>query len=185
MPVTATPRTATPTGTPSATPAVTQSPTVTGTPGAAGANALANPSFDLAGTPNWHSPWAFAVAGTARGTVARDTGQIGPFSARVDITATDVSSPWNLQFYQVNLPVTAGSPVTISFLAKASKGRPIGVAASGSSFYMPNVNLSTAWQQYSFTFTPSVSGTAALAFNFGAADGSVWLDAVSFSASSP
>jgi hypothetical protein len=101
--------------------------------------------------------------------------------ARVDVTAADPASPWNVQLYQVNLPLTAGSPVTVRFQARASQARSVGVAVNGTSFYLPSVALTTGWQTYSYTFTPTTALTAALTFNFAQATGAVWLDGVAVS----
>jgi hypothetical protein len=172
---TATP-TPTPTATPTPTPTATPTPTPTATP-TPGANQVQNGTFEMAGTGGGVlQSWQFS--GPA-GALVRDPAGVTGFAARVTVTTAAPASPWNVQLYQGNLSLTAGTPVTVTFMARASANRAIGVAVSGTNFYVPAVALTTAWQQYTFTFTPTASAsTAFLTFNFAQATGSVWLDNV-------
>jgi hypothetical protein len=171
--------TPTPVPTPAPTPTATPAPTPTGAP--AGGNQVRNNSFE-GGSTSWSSPWAFVdgSGGSARGTLARDGGYEGSASARVDVITADYHHPWYVQLYQGGLNVTAGTPVTITFVARADRTRTLGVAVSGTNFYQPAVALTSGWRQYSYSFTPGSSGAAALVFNLAQEPGSVWLDSVFF-----
>jgi hypothetical protein len=146
------------------------------------ANLLQNGSFEHGGATTWYEPWGFAAQGVAQGRLSDETDQPGDgaVAARIEVTAAAPSTPWDVQLYQGNLPVTAGTPVTVHFLARASALRSIGLALNGTNYQLPSIALSTDWQPVSYTFTPAVTTTAALTFNFGQDTGVVWLDAVAF-----
>jgi hypothetical protein len=83
--------------------------------------------------------------------------------------------------------LTAGAPHTLTFRARASSARTIRLAFQRNSaphpvYFQQSVALATAWQQYTITFTPSVTDAKTLFnFNMGADVGSVWLDGISLS----
>jgi len=84
--------------------------------------------------------------------------------------------------------VTGGTQYTIDFFAKGSSARPLTVGMNQSNspwskLFARTVTLSTDWHEYSMTFTtPASESNAMLSFNFAAAVGQVWVDAVSLSA---
>jgi beta-glucanase (GH16 family) len=78
------------------------------------------------------------------------------------------SEPWNMQLSRTNLDLTAGTSYTLRFKAKSDAARPISASfitsltynTIGSSYR--SMNLTTDWQPYSITFTPSSSVTGAM-----------------------
>ncbi len=93
---------------------------------------------------------------------------------------------WYIQVQQGNLHITAGTSYTITFRAKASQAKKINVSIQQdfepytcytTQYYI----LSTIWQQYTFTYTPTITQTNLLAFNLAYGSvGQVWIDNVSF-----
>jgi hypothetical protein len=148
---------------------------------AAGNNLIQNGSFEGSATGPWSDPWGFFSGGNARGNLHRESNQPGEgaVAARVDGTTADPASPWNVQLYQQDLQIAAGTPVSLSFMARASSARSIGVAVSGTNYHLPAIDVTTGWQSYSYSFTPTGDAMAALTFNFAQVAGSIWLDAVS------
>ena len=148
------------------------------------ANLLKNGSFETPAADRWYGPWEFSAdqASGARTTVSEERADAadGSVAFQVDVSAATPAQPWQAQLFQRGLPLTAGTPVTISFQAKAAKPRPIGVALSGTDFQVAAMPLTTAWQTFRYTFTPSTTGTTALTFNFAQDTGAVWLDAAFF-----
>lgn len=77
--------------------------------------------------------------------------------------------------------MTSGKTYTITYWARASKNRQLGVEVRGNAapntvYYTQNVNLTTSWQKYTTTFTPSASNSnVLLVFNAGQATGDVYL----------
>ena len=128
------------------------------------------------------SAWRSSVTSPAWATFTRDTTNFasGTASARVDITTASLD--WYVQLLQPNLPLNAGQPATLSFSARASSNRTIRVAFHRNSAPYPmyaekSIAITTGWQRYTFTFTPTTSDANALfAINLGATTGSVWLD---------
>jgi beta-glucanase (GH16 family) len=77
------------------------------------------------------------------------------------------ANPWDIQLSRTNLSLTAGTSYTVRFKAKADAARPISASFITSTFSTignsyRDINLTTSWQQYSITFTPSSSVTGAM-----------------------
>lgn len=106
--------------------------------------------------------------------------------ARINITTADPTT-WHVQMNQGGLAVTAGSPYTIGFWAKASAARTITVdlgqnhAPYGGLGFSANLNLTTSWQHFDFTIVPSATdANARLNFsNMATVAGMVYLSDVS------
>ena len=73
-------------------------------------------------------------------------------------TNTVGTNPWDIQLSRTNLNLTAGTSYTLRFKAKANAARTIPatfIRTSDFSYIASvNTNLTTAWQQFSLTFTP-------------------------------
>jgi len=149
-------------------------------------NLLQNGGFEGTGQ-GWLVPWLFNVRSPAAATVARDTVSpaLGNASLRVNVTAPGLD--WYAQVLQPNVSLTAGAPHTLTFRARASSARTIRLAFQRNSaphplYFQQSVALTTAWQQYTITLTPSVTDAKTLFnFNVGADTGSVWFDGISLS----
>ncbi len=68
-------------------------------------------------------------------------------------------SPWNIQLSRINLDLLAGVSYTLQFKAKANANRTIPIAfiksSNFSSIAYSTINLTTNWQTFSLTFTPT------------------------------
>jgi hypothetical protein len=72
-----------------------------------------------------------------------------------------------MQLSRTNLSLTAGTSYTLRFKAKSDAARPISASFITSTFSTigssyRDITLTTGWQQYSITFTPSSSVTGAM-----------------------
>ena len=158
--------------------------TYTATYSAVSGNAFQNPGFEQNIPFAYPGPWRSSVTSPGKATVTRDTIDFaaGAASARVDITAA--SRDWHVQLLQPNLPLTAAHLETVSFWARASSNRTIRIAFQKNSapypvYFEKTVSITTTWQQYTFSFTPTTTDAKALFnFNLGTATGTVWLDDV-------
>src|SRR5450759_1148147 len=144
--------TAPPTKTPTPAPSSTPGPTATPAPN----NLVQNGSFE-SGT----APWTLKVVSPAAGSLVRDAGSAsdGTSSAKLTISTSSSSAPWNLQFRQDNFSLASGRKYTVTFWAKASASRTIGFVMqqmnSPYSLYSnQTASLTTSWQKFSYTFTP-------------------------------
>ncbi len=146
-------------------------------------NILLNPSFE-SGTANWH----LAVTSPAAGNFTTTTSnpEDGASAAQVNITSAN-SNNWYVQLQELYLPMTAGQTYTVTFWAKASSNRQIGSVVQSNTSPYPvysenSSNITTSWQQYSYTFTAPVSNSDVfVGFNLASATGTVWIDNVSYS----
>jgi glucose/arabinose dehydrogenase len=147
-------------------------------------NLVTNGGFEQSGT-SWLSPWSLAVRSPARASVQRDTRRPadGVADARVDVlTARDASS---VQLGQGSISLVAGLEHTLTFYARASSSRTIGVIVSASatsttSYVARSVSIGKRWARLTIRFTPTVSNAAAfVAFNVGSRTGSISFDGVS------
>jgi hypothetical protein len=175
--------TQTPTPAPTAPPTKTPTPGPSPTPGptATPSNLVQNGSFE-SGT----APWMLKVVSPAAGSLVRDTGSAsdGTSSAKLTISTSSSSAPWNLQFRQDNLSLANGRKYTVTFWAKASASRTIGFVMqqmnSPYSLYSnQTASLTTSWQKFSYAFTPGKADTVFLGFNVAGSTGTVWIDGVS------
>lgn len=151
-------------------------------------NKVLNPSFESTGT-SWLSPWRYKFINGAAGKVYQDVSNStdGSKSVRVDITSA-TSTAWYAQLQQSKLSFTAGEKYRLSFWARASAPRTIevliqkGYTPYSVYFGRSSVQLSTAWRQYTFEYTPTVSeSNFLLVFNLAKTTGQVWIDNVTFS----
>lgn len=156
------------------------------TKASAATNLVQNPSFE-SGKTSWTLTTTSPAAATF--TTTTNTKEDGLSSAQVAITklgaATSASS---IQLKQTALSMTAGKAYTVTFWAKASASRSmqsvIQLTASPNTLYGSKlVTLTTAWQQFSYTFTPTVSqANVFIGFNMNyTGTGTVWIDNVSYS----
>jgi hypothetical protein len=110
--------------------------------------------------PAYSSNLSFGIAttGAAEGSKA----------ACVDVlNNVTPAAPWNMQLSRTNLSLTAGTSYTLQFKAKSDAARPISASFITSTFNTIGssyryITLTTGWQQYSITFTPSSSVTGAM-----------------------
>lgn len=144
---------------------------------------LQNGSFETTGV-DWQWPWRLNVQPGAAGalTQASSTKTDGNYSAQINVT--QFTNPWDVQLGQT-VPLTAGQTYTIKFSAKADSSRSMGISVQGGispypNYYVQTVALTTAWQQFTYSFTaPTTDSIASLFFNVAQATGTVWLDNVS------
>lgn len=147
-------------------------------------NLILNPGFENTGT-NWLSPWLFQLRSPASATIAKDTSVkvAGAASARINITRA--STDWYVQVIQGGFSLAANRTHTLTFWARASSNRNIRIAVQQNyspygMYFQKTQTITTAWQKYTITFTPTVSeANAVLAFNIGANTGQIWLDDIS------
>jgi hypothetical protein len=190
----------TPTATrPAATSTLAASPTaVSATPTVVGAtpttppvnNLILNPSFELVGT-GWLTPWNFVTGSGAAGSISQDgiTRSNGVYSTKLVVSTSTPTAPWGVQINQKNLSLNIGNTITGSFWAKASAARDLMIVVQMgvspyTEYFRRTYTLSTAWQQYTFSYNQAVSvPNAMLAINAAQATGSVWIDQVSVIAS--
>jgi Carbohydrate binding domain len=87
--------------------------------------------------------------------------------------------PWVVQLRQRDIALQVGRSYTVSFAAKASAPRPIGVVVQKSvspytEYFGQRVNLTTGWSRYTYRFTmPTNESSAMLALNLAQATGQV------------
>jgi glucose/arabinose dehydrogenase len=168
-----------------ATPAANTTYTATYQP-TGGTNLLQNSGFEGTGS-GWLAPWLANVRSPAAAKATRDTVNpaLGNASLQVNVTASGLD--WYAQVLQPNVSLTAGAPHTLTFRARASSARTIRLAFQRNSaphpvYFQQSVSLTTTWQPYTITFTPTVTDPKTLFnFNVGANTGSVWLDEISLS----
>jgi hypothetical protein len=144
---------------------------------------ILNSSFES--TSSWYSPWWLTVKTGAAATLNQDstTSVDGVKSARINITKV-TSTVSDIQFSH-NVAFTI-RPYTISFWAKASTPRAIQMIIQQRSspyavYFYRSINLTDTWQEYTYTFYPTVSQTNAVyRFNLSSATGNVWFDNIWF-----
>jgi hypothetical protein len=167
------------------TPTATRTPQPTVTPTSTqvvASNLIQNASFENTGS-NWLSPWQFTVKSGAAAVLSQEgtSAVAGTKSAKVSVTTANLN-PYYVQLRQNNLVLNPGIHYVISFWARASTTRPLQVTLQNNQTFatVASVNplVTTSWQQFSFSFTPSSSLTALLAFNCAQASGQVWIDNV-------
>ena len=183
--------TPTPTATPisTSTPSSTATPTPSSTPkvtstAAPQGNLIQNPSFENTGS-NWYSPWWFEADDGAAADISQDktTAGDGAASAKIHVTKSSTTN-WNVQFMN-GLGITSGRTYTVSFWAKADANRSIGLEINHktspyTNYFKANAALTTSWQKFTYSFTPTVTDDNTLIlFYFANNTGNVWLDGVS------
>lgn len=144
-------------------------------------NILQDSSFENS-TPGQY--WKLMVLNGASADMQFITGDgvSGNKCGKVTIT-TSTGTNWHVQMYQENFSIEKDTTYQIKFWAKASKN--ISILSSLSKFGAPytiygnkQVDLTTAWQEYSFTATPGESNLldAYVSFSLGNDTGSVYFD---------
>ncbi|MCX8093359.1 MAG: CIA30 family protein [Candidatus Goldbacteria bacterium] len=134
-----------------------------------GTEMLTNGRFTTGSITPWVAEFHSGAAGTA--VVETGTGPGGLNCARINVT-TAGSAGWHVQFNQPNLSVTAGTPYTITFYARADTNRTIDVSLMmahdpwSNLGFSAQLNLTNTWQLFTFTFSPHTSDTNAR-INFG------------------
>lgn len=152
----------------------------------AATNLVQNPSFE-SGKTNWTLVTTSPAVATF--TTTTSTKEDGAVSAQISISKLgSLSSSSSIQLKQTNLAMISGNTYTVTFWAKANSSRSmqsvIQLATSPNTVYGSKlVSLTTSWQQFSYTFTPTVSQTNVLiGFNMNYSHtGTVWIDNVSYS----
>jgi hypothetical protein len=154
--------------------------------GAMSTNQIRNGGFESTGSM-WLAPWYFQYRNDGMGDVAQDaTGpEAGMYSLRVDVTQAG-SASWYVQLAQGGLSIQSGVLYTIAFWIRADHDRmiDIGVQDDGApyaTYFGTAVAATTAWRQFTATFTASATARVMLAVNLGSAAGQVWLDEASLS----
>jgi uncharacterized repeat protein (TIGR01451 family) len=127
--------------------------------------------------------WMVGTVGSAGALLSHDesTAAEGFASAKVDITAP---ASWlgSVQFVQSGISLVEGQSYTLSFWAKATSNRPIGITLRMSSspwtqYTTHTQAISTTWEEYQLSFTAGASDlNATLAFSLGQYASTVWLD---------
>jgi hypothetical protein len=151
-----------------------------------GPNQLINGSF-----ANGQTPWLFSVVndGEASATFSLDSGnpENGTPSAHVDV-ASSATVPWNIDFEEDNLALTAGTEYQVQFWAKADSNVNLQLAAQGGApSYSPyglnaTVPIGTSWALYSVSFLSSATAAdGRLEFWMGAMTGNIWLNGIQIS----
>jgi hypothetical protein len=157
---------------------VTLAPTSTPVSG----NLLQNPSFEN-GTANWYLNQFSPAVGSF--TVTSSTAEDGANSAQVNVTTSDTTN-WHIQLSQDGLPMTAGQTYSVNFWAKAAGSRTLEViiqqeGGANADYADHTFNLTTSWQQFSFTYTPTITqSTVAIRFEGANYTSTFWVDNVSY-----
>ncbi len=150
-----------------------------------GAEMLSNWNF-AAGTL---ASWSAEMHGGAVITTAVETATApgGLNAARINVTTAGTQG-WHVQFNQPGLSVTTGVPYTVTFYARADSNRTVELSlmmADGTYSnlgFSAQLNLTTSWQLFTYTFTPNQNYPNAR-INFGgmglAAGGSFYFAGVS------
>jgi carbohydrate binding protein with CBM4/9 domain/parallel beta helix pectate lyase-like protein len=155
----------------------TATPTPVTTPAGGGTNLLQNGSFAV-------PAWTFKSDGQA--TFATDANTTGTGSGMITVPVARTCD-CAVQLYQSPVVLTAGHNYTLTFSARASVTRSIRPAvlhaiSPWTNYFSRSTNLTTSWQQFTFTFVaPASDSDAAVLFNLGAATGIVWIDNVELS----
>ena len=157
-------------------------------------------SQDLIDNGGFESPlngtwdlWVNTAAG-AQATFAQvtSTSAVGAASVEVDVTNAGQGLDWHVDLHQYSRSLVQGKTYQLTFQAKSTAPRELGIsitkqAPDWRSYGLSTaVNLTTSWQSYSLIFeaTETVSD-ARLQFLCGIAVGSVWLDDVHVTAAPP
>lgn len=154
------------------------------TPGDPAPNPISDPGFEQDFKGIWNLLVDSRPPGPAQATATRDTDAAeGSYSARIDVTVPSLD--WHVEFSQRDLRLTKGKSYDLSFWAKASAPRPLGLSTQEQAAPWTNyglskkVNLDTAWKRYIVTFQANATASdSRLQFFVGDVAGSVWLDAV-------
>jgi len=133
---------------------------------------------DLKGT------WNLGVSANAKAVVTRDSeAAAGTFSARVDVTVTGLD--WHVELSQPGRAFVKGRSYDLTFWAKASEPRTIGLSSQEQVAPWTNFGLSqkvsieAGWKQYTVTFGANATvSDSRVQFFVGDVKGTVWFDGV-------
>jgi len=121
-------------------------------------NVLLNPGFE-----DGTGSWTYLYDGSS--TFTADT--VSPYSGlKCAKLAVSTKGTYN-QFMQINFPFVASTPYRLSFAAYSVAGTNVDVAIikhaspyTNYGFNVTNLNLSNAWQLFTYDFTTTVSATS-------------------------
>ncbi|MBC3541670.1 endo-1,4-beta-xylanase [Rufibacter sediminis] len=141
-------------------------------------NLISNGSFE-----NDFTDWTNLVGGSAVASFAVETSERidGSKAMKVNVT-TPGANAWDVQSIAKPWTAVAGRAYTLTFYAKAATaGARVRAIQQKDTYYaQQEVTLSTAWQKFTWTFTPTVTNPE-LKFHFLTA-GTIYLDQVSLPA---
>lgn len=130
------------------------------TPVTVSPNLWSNPNFEQ-NYVNWDTRPAYSS--TATFSISTSNVAEGSKSACVQVNTVG-ANPWNIQLSRTNLNLIANTSYTLRFKAKADVARTIPVSFIRTSDFggiaAQSFNLTTSWQSFSMTFTPSSSVNA-------------------------
>lgn len=140
-------------------------------------NIIVNGGFETGNTSGWQ-----IVNQNGSSSVDNTTAAVGAYSFKAVIGT--VGENWTATIYQL-IPVDATKIYSLSFHAKASAPRNVAanLTENGNDWTWYGVwfqaNLTTAWQQFQTTFTPSTTDPSAnFVFLFGDELPDIWIDQV-------
>ncbi|MGC8792138.1 MAG: LamG-like jellyroll fold domain-containing protein [Bryobacteraceae bacterium] len=154
-------------------------------------NQIINGGFEEPLEGSWRLTLNSAVGAAA--TLSRDTSEaaVGAASARITITGPGTDY-WHVDFNQRDRTFVAGQSYDLSFWAKASSPRTIGLSTQKGSPDWRNYGLSrqieitTEWRHYTVTFEArETASDSRLQFFLGKQPGTVWIDEVELSEHPP
>ena len=134
-------------------------------------------SKNLLKPTNKPDSWQFEQHETAKGTIAADDDAIV-----FDVTASD-GTDWHVQAYQVGLDLKDGKEYVLTFKAKASADRSVGVAAGINQDdwhaigLQENTDLTKEWKEIKFEFKAdqTVDKKNRVGISMGNEKGKVWV----------
>lgn len=136
---------------------------------------------------NLDNQWTLEVQGGAQASamVSTTTPYEGNYCAQVQVTQV-TGTNWHIQFEQNGRSIEEDSVYTVHFFAKAAM--PTEIFASSIRNAPPwtwyggtSINLTTDWQEFTFSFTAPESNDSLtrISFNLGGQPGTYWFDKVS------
>ena len=128
---------------------------------------------------------------TATTTIDATTAATGSRSVKVQ-TTNILGTDWHIQFKYINFSLKKDSTYIVRFSAKSSQNRTISPAlmrndAPYTWYGSSQVNLTTDWQTFQFSVTPSenIDNFGRLSFSLGTQLGTVWFDEISLGEPQP
>lgn len=128
---------------------------------------------------------------TATTTIDATQAATGSRSAKVVVTNTS-GTDWHIQFKHINFSLKKDSTYIIRFTARSDQNRQISSSlmrndAPYTWYGGTSINLTTIWQTYQFSVTPSedINNFGRLSFGLGAQLGTFWFDDISLGEPQP
>lgn len=187
-PTTTTVPTIAPSATPTPTPRPTSTPTPRPTPTPIPGDDIVNGDFNN-GTTNWYLSMSGATGSLRTVTTT------GSFPPVLDVVIPSgnpaASSTTYLVVYQPGISIQAGRTYTLSFFAKATSARSLGIRVQNSvspwNYLTNSVSrpITTTWSQYTVTLTGNSTANGDLKIDVNTTQGDVYLDRVRFTSPSP